>query len=47
MAMIFTGQTDIYDVVFFPMMKPVISQSNRAIYGLGEAPAGEQDTLPE
>jgi len=34
MAMIFTEQRDIYDVIFFPMMKPVVSESNRVIYGL-------------
>jgi lysyl-tRNA synthetase, class II len=32
MAMIFTGQEDIYDVIYFPMMKPLISPVNRAIY---------------
>ncbi|HCC58977.1 MAG TPA: lysine--tRNA ligase [Solibacterales bacterium] len=38
MAMIFTEQQDIYDVIFFPMMKPVLSQANKAIYGVaGEA----------
>jgi lysyl-tRNA synthetase class 2 len=34
MAMIFTEQRDIYDVIFFPMMKPVVSEANRVIYGL-------------
>jgi lysyl-tRNA synthetase class 2 len=38
MAMIFTEQADIYDVIFFPMMKPVLSTSNQAVYGL-DAPA--------
>ena len=38
MAMIFTEQQDIYDVIFFPMMKPVISQANQAIYGIEVAP---------
>lgn len=37
MAMIFTGKEDIYDVIFFPMMKPHLSQVNRAIYGIEEA----------
>lgn len=32
MAMIFTEQSDIYDVIFFPLMKPVMSQVNKAIY---------------
>ncbi|MGH9661086.1 MAG: lysine--tRNA ligase [Bryobacteraceae bacterium] len=34
MAMIFTEQEDIYDVIFFPLMKPHISPLNRAIYGI-------------
>ena len=37
MAMIFTEQQDIYDVIFFPMMKPHISPVNRAIYGVEDA----------
>ncbi len=32
MAMIFTGKEDIYDVIFFPMMKPVVSDVNQIIY---------------
>jgi lysyl-tRNA synthetase, class II len=32
MAMIFTGQEDIYDVIFFPMMKPLLSEANKVIY---------------
>jgi lysyl-tRNA synthetase class 2 len=40
MAMIFTEQSDIYDVIFFPLMKPVMSQVNKAIYKV-EGPAGE------
>jgi len=43
MAMIFTGQEDIYDVIFFPMMKPVVSPVNRAIYGIAEEPAESGD----
>jgi lysyl-tRNA synthetase class 2 len=38
MAMIFTEQEDIYDVIFFPMMKPLLSQANQAIYGVSESP---------
>src|SRR5688572_4603262 len=48
MAMIFTEQEDIYDVIFFPMMKPHISTVNRSIYGVApeipdepEAPMAE------
>ena len=48
MAMIFTEQEDIYDVIFFPMMKPHISPVNRSIYGVAaeipdepEAPMAE------
>jgi lysyl-tRNA synthetase, class II len=36
MAMIFTGQENIDDVIFFPMMKPAISPLNVAIYGVEE-----------
>ena len=32
MAMIFTGQEDIYDVIYFPMMKPLLSEVNKVIY---------------
>ncbi len=41
MAMIFTEQRDIYDVVYFPMMKPLITPLNRAIYGLEPEPPSE------
>jgi lysyl-tRNA synthetase class 2 len=34
MAMIFTGQENIDDVIFFPMMRPTISPLNASIYGL-------------
>jgi lysyl-tRNA synthetase class 2 len=37
MAMIFTGQENIDDVIFFPMMRPSISPLNASIYGLEEA----------
>jgi lysyl-tRNA synthetase, class II len=36
MAMIFTGQENIDDVIFFPMMKPTISPLNVSIYGVEE-----------
>jgi lysyl-tRNA synthetase class 2 len=36
MAMIFTGKEDIYDVIFFPMMKPTISEVNKVIYDVKE-----------
>jgi lysyl-tRNA synthetase class 2 len=36
MAMIFTEQEDIYDVIFFPMMKPHLTPVNRSIYGVEE-----------
>lgn len=36
MAMIFTEQEDIYDVIFFPMMKPALSAVNKSIYGIEE-----------
>ena len=34
MAMLFTENENIDDVLFFPMMRPVVSQANRAIYGV-------------
>ncbi len=34
MAMIFTEQENIDDVIFFPMMKPVTSEANRRIYNI-------------
>ena len=37
MAMIFTGQENIDDVIFFPMMRPSISPLNASIYGVQEA----------
>jgi lysyl-tRNA synthetase, class II len=36
MTMIFTGQENIDDVIFFPMMRPSISPLNASIYGLQE-----------
>lgn len=38
MAMILTGRENIDDVVFFPMMKPLLSPVNRIIYGLDPPP---------
>jgi lysyl-tRNA synthetase class 2 len=44
MVMIFTGQENIDDVIFFPMMRPSISPLNAAIYGLAEpSPAPVED----
>lgn len=37
MVMIFTGQENIDDVIFFPMMRPSISPLNATIYGVQEA----------
>jgi lysyl-tRNA synthetase class 2 len=37
MAMIFTEQENIDDVIFFPMMRPSVSPLNAAIYGIAEA----------
>lgn len=36
MAMIFTGQENIDDVIFFPLMRPTVSSLNAAIYGIAE-----------
>jgi len=44
MAMIFTEQENIDDVIFFPMMRPSVSPLNAAIYGIAEpAPAPVED----
>jgi len=44
MAMIFTGQENIDDVIFFPMMRPSVSPLNAAIYQIaGPAPAPVED----
>jgi lysyl-tRNA synthetase class 2 len=37
MAMIFTGQENIDDVIFFPMMRAAISPLNASIYGVHES----------
>jgi lysyl-tRNA synthetase class 2 len=37
MAMIFTGQENIDDVIFFPLMRPAITPLNASIYGVQEA----------
>jgi hypothetical protein len=37
MAMIFTGQENIDDVTFFPMMRPAITPLNSSLYGVQEA----------
>jgi len=42
MAMIFTGQENIDDVVFFPILRPHVSQVNRAIYGIEEGEGAEE-----
>lgn len=39
MAMIFTEQENIDDVIFFPLMKPVVSQANRLIYEIPQTPS--------
>ncbi|HST24241.1 MAG TPA: lysine--tRNA ligase [Blastocatellia bacterium] len=38
MAMIFTDEENIDNVIFFPMMRPVLSPVNAAIYGIDELP---------
>jgi hypothetical protein len=38
MAMIFTDEENIDNVIFFPMMKRVLSSANAAIYGIDELP---------
>ncbi len=38
MAMLFTEQDNIDDVIFFPLMKPVLSDENTEIYNIEELP---------
>jgi len=45
MAMIFTEQENIDDVIFFPLMRPVVSQVNAMIYGLTEGPPAPVEDL--
>jgi len=42
MAMIFTGKEDIYDVIFFPMMKPLLGEVNKIIYDVKDEEAQQE-----
>ncbi|WP_051669624.1 lysine--tRNA ligase [Bryobacter aggregatus] len=42
MAMIFTGQEDIYDVIFFPMMKPLLGEVNKVIFEVKDEDAAQE-----
>ena len=42
LAMIFTGQEDIYDVIFFPLMKPLLSEVNKVIYDVKDDDSQQQ-----
>jgi lysyl-tRNA synthetase class 2 len=45
MAMIFTGQENIDDVIFFPMMRPAVSPINSSIYGVHESTVAPVEDL--
>ena len=45
MAMIFTEQENIDDVIFFPMMRPSVSTLNAAIYEVAEAEVAPVEDL--
>ncbi len=45
MAMIFTEQENIDDVIFFPLMRPSVSSFNAALYGVQEASTGPVEDL--
>lgn len=45
MAMIFTEQENIDDVIFFPLMRPYVSPFNAAIYGVEENPLAPVEDL--
>jgi hypothetical protein len=43
--MIFTGQENIDDVIFFPMMRPAVSPINSSIYGVQESTVAPVEDL--
>jgi len=45
MAMIFTGQENIDDVIFFPLMRPSISPFNAEVYGIEDRTLGPVEDL--
>jgi lysyl-tRNA synthetase class 2 len=45
MAMIFTEQENIDDVIFFPMMRPTISNFNAEVYGIEDRVTGPVEDL--
>ena len=45
MAMIFTEQENIDDVIFFPLMKPSVSAFNAELYGIEEHSTGPVEDL--
>lgn len=45
MAMIFTEQENIDDVIFFPLMRPYVSPFNASIYGVAENPLAPVEDL--
>jgi lysyl-tRNA synthetase class 2 len=46
MAMIFTGQENIDDVIFFPLMRPAVSPTNATLYGVQDGtPAPVEDLV--
>lgn len=42
LAMIFTGKEDIYDVIFFPLMKPLLGEVNKVIYEVTDDESEQQ-----
>jgi lysyl-tRNA synthetase class 2 len=45
MAMIFTEQENIDDVIFFPLMKPAVSNFNAEVYGIEDRATGPVEDL--
>jgi lysyl-tRNA synthetase class 2 len=45
MAMIFTGQENIDDIIFFPLMRPSVGHINAQIYGIREQPLAPVENL--
>ncbi|MGZ4972126.1 MAG: lysine--tRNA ligase [Limisphaerales bacterium] len=45
MAMIFTGQENIDDIIFFPLMRPSVGHINAQIYGIREQPLAPVENI--
>jgi hypothetical protein len=46
MAMIFTGEENIDDIIFFPLLRPEISRFNAEVFGLEPPPSPPPQNPP-